>query len=73
MTEYLIPLPGEVEHFTMTAPWPLTPDQWAFLMDVLCAMRPGLVKDPKPIETPIWLDWQKVNEPYVETKERDGS
>jgi hypothetical protein len=62
-TEYTVPLPGETEHFTMTGPWPLTSDQWSYLMDVMCAMHDGLVSDPVVVETR-----QEVNTNYDATE-----
>ncbi len=49
-TEYTVPLPGSgcQRVFTFTGTFPLTGAEWEFVMSVLAAMRPGLVKDPGP-------------------------
>ena len=45
---YLVPLPGGERILTVSAPFPLTEHEWEHFLDVLNAMKPGLVKEENP-------------------------
>lgn len=40
-----IPLPGRRGSVYITAPFPVTPDDWAYLMNVLETMKPALISE----------------------------
>jgi hypothetical protein len=41
-----IPLIGGKKYVTVSAEWPVSEEDWQFLLDVLNAMKPGLVERP---------------------------
>ena len=39
---YTIPLPDQRGHVEIVGPWPLSAEEWRYLVEVLETMRPGL-------------------------------